>query len=215
MRALIGALVVLQATPAIWLESSVRQAMQAPLPEGQRSLTMRTRVGPVEGIWLHEGARDHLAIKEPFGPPFLVLRSDGARLGLTLRGRPEVVSEGDAAVRLTTQGALGLSDLLPLVAGRVPGGARLTPMAHGWLVTHGDLVAVLDREGTVQGATWGPLTLAGNTLQYGDMLIELELGPVTRRQIPEGAFTVGDGEHMPIEALGQLLLASRTSAISN
>ena len=149
MRAVI-LLLVLQAMPARWTPSSMQRILTTPIATGERSLTLRTPQGTFQARWLHDARGDHLAVLDPLGAPMLLVRSDGDRLGLQLRGRPEVVAEANEALQLATDGAITLADVGALLHGRFPEGTTLQRIHGGWRAQRGPLMAELELDGTLR-----------------------------------------------------------------
>lgn len=201
MRA-VGLALFLQAMPAAWSHASIVAKVTEPLPSGQRDLVLTGPFGTFDAIWLHDDGRDHLAVRDPLGPPVLVVRSDGERLGVELLGKPEVVSRANPAIQLLTEGELELSDLGRLLAGRLPEGTELTRVWGGWRARKGDLRAGLSLEGELLWAEHSGIVLRDGQLRWLGQRIGFELGPVQERAIPDKAFVVGARRSLPAEQLG-------------
>lgn len=202
----IALLLSLQAVPAAWSASSVAARVTAPLPTGERSLVLKSRRGSLQAIWLHDGGRDHLAFRDLLGAPVAVVRSDGTRVGLELRGRPEVVSHADAALHVLSGGQLALPDAARLLAGRLPPGTTLTRVWGGWRARRGALEAGLALDGTLLWARHPGVRLDGARLVLLGQRFELQVGPVQPRPIPGSAFAVGARRSVPIERVVEAAL---------
>lgn len=205
MRAIVLTL-FLQALPAAWTRSSITARVTAPLPAGQRELVLHGPLGSHQAIWLHDHGRDHLAIRDPLGPPVLVLRSDGERLGIELLGRPEVVSRASPAIRMLTDGEMSLADLAPLLVGRLPPGTELRRVWGGWRAQKGDLHAGLTLDGELIWAAHSGIRLRPGELSVLGKRFRFEVGELEPRSVPEHAFAVGTRQSVPIEAVAPAAL---------
>ncbi|MEZ4321964.1 MAG: hypothetical protein R3F61_31120 [Myxococcota bacterium] len=202
-RALIALCLALQAVPARFTAASVLERASQPLPAGRRAFEIRSEGRVVgSGTWLVEGARHHVAFRNPLGQPTAILRIADGAVGLELVGDREIV-EADAGVSLgDLVGGLDASALPTLLWGRLPDApVAMRPVGAGFVATHPGFVAGLDREGEVRVASVGDWHLTrradGVVLTDGDLALRLVLGGVVEGPVPEGAFRVGTEERVP------------------
>lgn len=202
MRAVI-LLLTLQALPARWQQASLQRIVTTPLDAGSRSLSVRAAGRNFTALWLHQDRGDHLAILDPLGGPLAVLRSDGDRLGLQLRGQPEIVARANEAIELATDGAITLADLGGLLLGRLPAGTAIQRIHGGWSATRGPLTAELELDGTLRWARWRNVVLRDGTLHLGGQTIAVQVGDLQERAVPRAAFEVAAGSWIPVETVAR------------
>lgn len=191
-RALIGLLLLLQATPARYTLDAIAWRARQVRPSQQVEVGLSLNGRPAgQGTLLLDGGEAHFAFKDAFGTRGAVLRVSGGMVGLETAQREWIAPDAVDGVRELLGQEAQLGGLVELLSGRAPAG-RWRRDGVGAFVQGTGVWARVGAQGEMLEAGVGPVHLEMNALdavlRFRGQELVLRWSDRRHRPIPTEAF---------------------------